>query len=227
MREGRGSPAGAGLVLPLKAPVGGKQRLAGVLPDAERRLVALSLQGRCLRCAMAAWPPDRVAVVGAGEEVRALAARHGVRVRLEDAGAGQSAAVAIGARWVADQGLGRLATVAGDLPEVEPGDLAWLRDLAEGLPGPGVVAIPDRAGSGTNALVICPPAADVLAFGPDSLARHRRRAAELDLSFRVERRPGLARDCDRPEDLALLLAGWGRGGGGARSAGRPPGSAGR
>jgi len=185
--------------------VGGKQRLAGVLSHPERRLVAQAMAARCLRCAMATWPADRVVVVGAGEEIARLAARHRVGTVLADRGAGQSAAVALGAGWVAAQGFTCLVTVAGDLPEVEVADLAWLRELAEGLAGPGVVAVPDAGGTGTNALVVSPPTADVLAFGPDSLRRHRQRAGLLGLPFRCQPRARIARDCDRPEDLAALL----------------------
>jgi len=194
-------------VIALKAPVGAKQRLAGVLTQSQRRLVALALGARCLRCAMRTWPTGRVVVVGAGEEVAELAARHGVGAVLSDPGSGQSAAVAIGARWVVGQGLDRLVTVAGDLPDVREDDLRWLRRLAEDLGGPGVVAVPDTAGTGTNALVVRPATADVLAFGPDSIARHRARAMALGLPFSVAGRPTLARDCDRPEDLRAILAG--------------------
>ncbi len=194
-------------MIALKAPVGAKQRLAAMLTPAQRRLVALALGARCLRCAVAAWPTERVVVVGAGEEIGDLARRHGVLAVLEDPGAGQSAAVSLGARWVEDRGLAALATVAGDLPEVTVADLLFLRALAEAETAAGVVAVPDRAGTGTNALVVRPPTADVLAFGPDSLARHRARSRAHGLPFTVRRRRGLARDCDRPEDLLAVLAG--------------------
>ncbi len=70
-------------------------------------------------------------------------------------------------------------------------------------PGREVVIVPDRHGTGTNALLLTPPDAIEPAFGPGSFARHR----ELAGTAGVAELPSLTLDIDTPEDLATLLAG--------------------
>ena len=64
--------------------------------------------------------------------------------------------------------------------------------------------VPDRHGSGTNALVLSPPDAFEPAFGPDSCARHISRARAAGISFAYEELESLALDLDTPEDMYLL-----------------------
>jgi 2-phospho-L-lactate guanylyltransferase len=70
----------------------------------------------------------------------------------------------------------------------------------------GVVIVPDRHGTGTNALVLSPPDAIEPAFGPGSFARHVAAAEAAGVPHRVEEVPGLALDVDTPDDLAELAA---------------------
>jgi 2-phospho-L-lactate guanylyltransferase len=64
--------------------------------------------------------------------------------------------------------------------------------------------IPDRAGSGSNGILVNPAGADPFAFGPDSLRLHRLAAERLGLGFALLELPNLAWDVDRPEDLVPL-----------------------
>ena len=66
--------------------------------------------------------------------------------------------------------------------------------------------MPDRHGTGTNALVLSPPDAIEPSFGPDSLERHVAAAEAAGVPHRVEEVPGLALDVDTPDDLAALGA---------------------
>ena len=75
--------------------------------------------------------------------------------------------------------------------------------------------VPDRHGSGTNALLLDPPTAIVPAFGPGSFARHAALAAGAGAAVRVGRLPSLELDVDTPGDLAALQAALRGGGGGA------------
>ena len=63
--------------------------------------------------------------------------------------------------------------------------------------------VPDRHGTGTNALLLTPPDVIEPAFGPGSFARH----SELAGHGRVAELPSLTLDIDTPDDLATLLAG--------------------
>jgi 2-phospho-L-lactate guanylyltransferase (CobY/MobA/RfbA family) len=64
--------------------------------------------------------------------------------------------------------------------------------------------VPDRHGTGTNALVITPPGSFEPAFGTDSLPRHLGRARGMGLAHRIEHVHSLAYDVDTPDDLAAL-----------------------
>ncbi len=67
-----------------------------------------------------------------------------------------------------------------------------------------MTVVPDRHGTGTNALLLSPPDAIGPAFGPDSCARHADRARRLGHELAVERLDSLALDLDTPDDLAAM-----------------------
>ena len=72
--------------------------------------------------------------------------------------------------------------------------------------GTGVVAIvPDRHGSGTNALLVSPPALVEPAFGPDSHALHRVAAKDAGATA-VELDGPLTLDLDTTADLLAAEA---------------------
>jgi 2-phospho-L-lactate guanylyltransferase len=195
-----GSEARPFLVVPVKPSVGSKQRLAAQLPPDARRLVSRALASRMVRCVVEAWPDSTAVVVGDDPEISELCARMGLAT-LPDAGAGQSEAVRVGQAWCLQRGAGTLATVAADLPAAEPSDLARVLELARALPPRCLTLIPDRAGSGTNGLILNPADCDPFSFGPDSSRRHGEAAQRLGLEFRVVSLPNLAWDVDRLEDL--------------------------
>ena len=64
--------------------------------------------------------------------------------------------------------------------------------------------VPDRHGTGTNALVLRPPDAIRPAFGEGSCARHVAAAREAGIPFGVEELPSLGLDLDTPADLVAL-----------------------
>ena len=65
--------------------------------------------------------------------------------------------------------------------------------------------MPDRHGTGTNALLLRPPAAIEPSFGPGSFERHRRAAEAAGVSYSTERLPSLMLDVDTGDDLAELI----------------------
>jgi 2-phospho-L-lactate guanylyltransferase len=69
-----------------------------------------------------------------------------------------------------------------------------------------VVIVPDRHGTGTNALLITPPDAFHPAFGHGSRERHEERAAAAGLSTSTVTVFTLALDVDTPEDLEAMRA---------------------
>jgi 2-phospho-L-lactate guanylyltransferase len=70
---------------------------------------------------------------------------------------------------------------------------------------PGRVAVvPDRHGTGTNALLLCPADAIGPAFGEGSAARHSERVERAGHQLAVEPLESLGLDLDTPDDLRAL-----------------------
>jgi 2-phospho-L-lactate guanylyltransferase len=143
-----------------------------------------------------------VAVVTNEPAVAALAQARGARV-LEDADeSGQSAAALIGIRHALAGGYERVLLVPGDCPALDQQALSAL--LGRAVSPPAVTIVSDRAGSGTNALLLAPADAIEPAFGPGSFVRHRERAHAAGAAWHEEPLAGLLLDIDTPEDLEAL-----------------------
>jgi len=189
-------------ILPVKSFGAAKQRLSESLGAGSRQALAQAMFTDVLSSLRRVAELDAVAVV-TGDPVAASAARgQRVRVLRDDADAGQSAATLIGIRYALDEGFERVVLVPGDTPLLQPADVAGLLAAS----GPGVTIVPDRHGTGTNALVLTPPDAIEPSFGPDSCARHATLAKEAGVPCRVVGLSPLALDVDTPADLAELSA---------------------
>jgi 2-phospho-L-lactate/phosphoenolpyruvate guanylyltransferase len=188
-------------ILPVKSFASAKQRLAGSLGAGARRALAEAMFSDVLRALQHVPELDEVVVVTADRAAQAAASSRGVRVLADPAEAGQSEATLIGIHHGLAEGHERALLVPGDTPLLQPGDLVRL--VAD---PPAVVIVPDRHGTGTNALVLSPPDAIEPSFGPDSLARHVAAAENAGLDHRVEEARALAVDVDTPDDLAELMA---------------------
>jgi len=154
--------------------------------------------------------PRRAAVPGSGSALTTatpwlrVQRRGGVLLLFAREQAGQSAAAGVGIRHAVDLGFDRVLLVPGDTPLIEAHEITALLERAE-RDGTGAVIVPDRHGSGTNALLLAPPIAMAPSFGENSLARHRANAAKAGLTHRVEAIPSLLLDVDTPDDLAELV----------------------
>jgi 2-phospho-L-lactate/phosphoenolpyruvate guanylyltransferase len=142
-----------------------------------------------------------IAVVTSDRAAEAVASAQRVRVLADTAQAGQSAATLIGVRHALESGYERALLVPGDTPLLHPTDVGALMARSE-----AIVIVPDRHGTGTNALALSPPDSIEPSFGLDSFARHVRAAEASGLSHGVEHLPTLALDVDTPGDLAELSA---------------------
>jgi len=190
-------------ILPIKSFGAAKQRLSEGLGGGSRQALAQAMFSDVLGALRHAPELDAIAVVTANPTARMAAGRTGAIVLEDPDESGQSAATAIGIGHALEHGFERAVLVPGDTPLLDPVELADLlaRSEADGLP---VAIVPDRHGTGTNALVLAPPNAITPSFGPDSLARHVAAAADAGLEYRLEELPSLMLDIDTPADLAEL-----------------------
>jgi 2-phospho-L-lactate guanylyltransferase len=105
---------------------------------------------------------------------------------------------------VADD-IGTMIILHGDLPNLQAADVHALTGALPSDGSPGVAIAPDRAGTGTNALVLRPPGLIGFRFGPGSFARHLAEVDAAGVPLVAVNRAGLAFDLDTPEDLARWL----------------------
>jgi 2-phospho-L-lactate guanylyltransferase len=189
-------------VLPVKPFGDAKERLAtGLTPD-QRRMLAEAMVRDVLAALGRAQELTGVVVVSAEPRMAEIADAVADAVLVDEL-TGHSDAAAAGAAWAAERGFGRVVMLPGDCPLLDAGELDELiaRTRADGIE---FAVVPDRAGSGTNALVIAPPQAVAPSFGPDSRRRH------LALGLAAGRRtaehvvPTLAHDLDTADDLLAL-----------------------
>jgi 2-phospho-L-lactate guanylyltransferase len=184
-------------VLPVKSFGRAKQRLATEVGGGSRRELAATMVADVLAAL------DRVPEL-AGVLVVSAEPLPGRDVVPDPEERGQSAAAARGIRAAVARGAERVLLVPGDCPALDPDEVGRL--LARGGREPHVVVVPDRHGTGTNALLLAPPDAIAPAFGDGSFARHTARARAAGAAFEVCELPSLGLDVDTPGDLAALRA---------------------
>jgi 2-phospho-L-lactate guanylyltransferase len=190
-------------VLPVKTFARAKQRLSAAVGVPDRRELAAAMVADVLAGLAAVPRLDGLVVVTAERRAAAAARDAGAEVVHDGREAGQSAAAALGVATAAARGAERVLLVPGDCPALDPAEVGAL--LARGREA-GVVVVPDRHGTGTNALLLAPPEAIEPAFGPGSLARHISRGRASGLGVHVEPVPSLGLDVDTPDDLEALRA---------------------
>jgi 2-phospho-L-lactate guanylyltransferase len=187
-------------ILPVKRFSAAKQRLGASVPDALRLELARAMVSDVLAALQHTAALELTIVVTGQQDLARTAREHGAAVLEDRADDGQSAAVALGVAHALAAGFERVLCVPGDCPALDPDQLAGLL----GQEALGVVIVPDRHGSGTNALLLAPADAIAPGFGPGSCARHRDLALATGVSWRVERVPSLLLDIDTGADLQEL-----------------------
>lgn len=221
------------IVLPVKAFGRAKTRISPALADPDRALLAEAMVGDVL-AALSVLDNDLL-VVTAEPRAADLAREAGATVVRDTAEAGHVSAALVGCEAAIKRGAERVLFVPGDCPAVDPTAIVNLLASRAQPPGrrspnqnahglardepsgsgrasidPGanreVVVVPDRHGTGTNALLLSPPDVMVPSFGAGSFARHSALARSAGALVRVVELPSLALDVDAPEDLEPLAA---------------------
>ena len=192
-------------VLPVKRFDDAKQRLGEALRAGTRRALIEAMLTDVLTALRRARRVDGVVVVTREHGADALARAHDAQTIRDPDEPGHSPAASEGVRWALDRGARRVILVPCDCPALNPAEIDDLL-LAHPHSEARVTIVPDRHGSGTNALVLCPPDAIVPSFGPGSRARHEQLARNAGAECRIAEPPSLALDIDTMEDLAVLRA---------------------
>ena len=189
-------------ILPVKRFLGAKARLGGDISGGTRRALAESMVTDVLMALRRTVAVDGVFVVTSEPTADAIGRGYGATVLVDDVEEGQTAATLSGIDHAIEQGAGRVLLVPGDCPALDPAELGAL--LERPVADASVMIVPDRHGTGTNALVLTPPDIIEPAFGPDSRARHEQLAQAAGVPCEVEHVETLAIDVDTADDLEAL-----------------------
>jgi 2-phospho-L-lactate guanylyltransferase len=201
-------------LVPVRGLEGAKSRLGEALDAEERRALVERLLARTVAAAAATPAVVEVMAVSPDPDVLALARTLGAR-GIAQQGGGLNEALDIGRAAAAAAGADAILVVPGDLPAVTAHELARIVDSARshlrsrtlaGAVGPALVAlVTDRAGNGTNVLLVAPPGAIAFHFGDDSRAVHAAAAHAAGATY-LEITSPLDLDLDMPEDLLVAEA---------------------
>jgi len=188
-------------LLPVKSFWQAKQRLRDGLSPDRRRGLAEAMFVDVLTSLRQSELIAEILVVTAGDTAVEIAHAHGARV-VEDGGRGHNAAAELGIEAALRLGAERALLVPGDCPALDSTELDEL--LARPVEPPCALVVPDRHGTGTNALLLTPPGTIAPSFGPDSCERHVAIARAAGVRVQVAHVPSLALDVDTPGDLEVL-----------------------
>ena len=196
-------------IIPVKRFAEAKQRLLDELDRPQRAALIKAMLTDVLAATDRSELVERVIVVTGEGRAERLALRHSQRsttpleVLVDPDDRGHSQAATLGIIRALSLGARCSALLPGDCPLLDPDEL----DAALGRMSRGrVTVVPDRHGTGTNALLLAPADAIGPAFGPDSAERHCQRARLAGHELAVERLDSLGLDLDTPDDLRALAA---------------------
>jgi 2-phospho-L-lactate/phosphoenolpyruvate guanylyltransferase len=188
-------------ILPVKRFGAAKSRLAAGIDEARRGALAAAMLADALEAIAAARTVERTIVITAEPRAAEAATASGAEVIADRADEGHSEAALAGIAVAEARGAPCVVLLPIDCPLLDPHELDR---LLTGVPERYVTVVPDRHGTGTNALVLAPPGAIRPAFGEGSCARHVAAARAAGAPYGVEELASLGLDIDTPADIVAL-----------------------
>jgi 2-phospho-L-lactate guanylyltransferase len=176
-----------------------KTRLGPSLGAAERAAVSRAMFTDVLAALHAAKRIDRVLAVTADAALGAQAHAAGAVFIDEGTPRGLNGAVALGTEAAMRFGAECVLVVLSDVPLLRAADVDALVDRAT---RPGIVLVPSKEGTGTNAILRCPGGVIPPCFGGRSLERHVVAAERAGVACTIWRNARLGFDVDLPDDLS-------------------------
>lgn len=191
------------LLLPVKDLRNAKKRLAGVLTPEERFGLAQAMLADTIRTIRRVRNAEKVFVITNYQPVLDTAEENGWEILREDRQISESHAVDFASRVCEERGVTGLLRLPLDVPLAQAGDIDELMTMECGPPG--LVMVPSRGGTGTNAILRTPPTLFPSHFGEGSLAKHLSEAQRASARVFMRRNPRLEMDVDDESDLRALL----------------------
>jgi 2-phospho-L-lactate guanylyltransferase len=190
-------------VLPVKRFAAAKRRLAVGVDDERRKALVGAMLEDVLEAIGQARAVERTILVSGDPVAQEIAAGSTVDVDVvpDPGDEGHVVAALAGIARAEMDGASCVVLLPGDCPLLDPRELDR---LLTGVPGEYVVVVPDRHGTGTNALVLSPPGAIRPSFGEGSRDRHVAAARTAGVPCAIEELPSLGLDLDTPADIVAL-----------------------
>jgi 2-phospho-L-lactate guanylyltransferase len=191
-------------IVPVKDTRTAKQRLAAVMDQQTRALLAHAMLEDVLSAVAAATSLAGLVVVTADPLAMQIAQRNGARILSEGGEEGQTHAMRYAVEVLAAQGRRAILTLPIDVPLITPQEIDAV--VAAARREPEFVIVPAHDRQGSNAILCAPPAHVPLSFGNHSFTPHLAAARQRGIEPCVVELPGIGLDIDSPADLAAFLA---------------------
>jgi 2-phospho-L-lactate guanylyltransferase len=180
-----------------------KQRLAPFLNAAERLGLVQAMLADTVRAIRGVRQAEKIFVVTNYIPAMEAAEQNGWDLLREDRQISESFSVDYASMQCAKRGVTALLRLPLDVPLVQSSDIDEL--LAVECAAPGLVIVPSRDGTGTNAILRTPPSLFPSHFGRGSFANHCAEAQRVDAHILIRRNARLEMDVDDETDLRVLV----------------------
>jgi 2-phospho-L-lactate guanylyltransferase len=191
------------ILIPVKNLSTAKQRLAGILDQPARTLLAQTMLHDVL-AALAGWTQRPICALVTGDAFAIdLARQFNCEIIPDRTNLGETAAIEMATRHCVSRGLESTLVIPADVPLIQAEEVAQIFSDA---PAEGSVLAPAADGRGTNAAFRRPADLFLLRFGNDSFQPHLVAARATGKPCTILHLPGIALDVDHPADLLTLLA---------------------
>ncbi|MGH2418833.1 MAG: 2-phospho-L-lactate guanylyltransferase [Candidatus Limnocylindria bacterium] len=190
------------IIVPHRGLEAAKTRLATSLAPEERMLLASQLLQRVLGVVREVC--DEVVVITPSRALAEIVEPTGARLVVQR-GMGLNEGLEQARFDALVDDVDTLVVLHGDLPNLRPSDVQTLLGALPDGDDPAVAIAPDRAGTGTNGLVLRPPGVIRFRFGTGSFAAHLEEVERAGVPLVAVNKAGLAFDLDTPQDLQRWL----------------------
>jgi len=190
------------IIVPHRGLEAAKTRLAPSLSPEERVMLASQLLQRVLKVTRQVC--DDVVVISPSRALAEIVEPSGARLIVQR-GMGLNEGLEQARFDALVDDIETLVVLHGDLPNLQGGDVETLIAALPNGDAPAVAIAPDRAGTGTNGLVLRPPGVIRFCFGVGSFAKHLDEVTRAEVPLVAVNRAGLSFDLDTPEDLVRWL----------------------
>jgi 2-phospho-L-lactate/phosphoenolpyruvate guanylyltransferase len=190
------------LLIPVKNLTNAKQRLAEVLDQSQRALLAEAMLRDVMSAASGVTDRLDVFLVTGDLRARAIAAEFHFGVIEDTCNESETAAIEMATAWCERQQYDTTVVVPGDIPMITSAELHPVLDAA---PTEGAVFVPAYDRRGSNCILRRPASIIPLRFGNDSFLPHCEAMKKTGKPLIVLEMPGIGLDIDNPHELELLV----------------------